>query len=488
MWGAMLHTFCSRFFLCLLFLVHGHWSHSLLRVNNNQRRNEHTERKLNDDRKFRMVVSLTTSPTRLIQIENSLNSILIQTMLPDRIYFNLPHVFRRANMSFTNLDKLPYLNNSLIYINHCEDLGPATKLLPTLELEKDPQTLIVVVDDDIFYPNDLLEKIYEAALNNPQSPIAAHCGARGLVVNQEKEFPLRDGVILSSNFSTCRFFDAFSGVGYRRGSFDYLISLGAQKRPIAFYEYMNISLANSKCFRSDDLILSNYFALAGVPGIGLNNIVSQHKVKPLHYASGTDALHNLESTGHPYFRCSVYLHEMGVRSLSIKPPFHLHSHVISDFEGIWEYKNKSVVILTGYYNNDHIRFFSNDVKTSSNHSSFNYTLIQQLYHRTVNVSLPIYSDIPSSPFYNASHLEDLSYVHTMLQFVYSGKTIPNIYHDHALFRLHNKPEVYVFLNNEKHLISSPIYFSTHWDELRGQDIVVVAKQFDMDVIPTGAPV
>jgi hypothetical protein len=59
-----------------------------------------------DEQYFRMVVSLTTSPLRILQIENSLNSIFSQTKLPDRIYLNLPHVFKRNNDTYSKLDKL----------------------------------------------------------------------------------------------------------------------------------------------------------------------------------------------------------------------------------------------------------------------------------------------------------------------------------------------------------------------------------------------
>lgn len=419
-------------------------------------------------------------------------------MLPDRIYFNLPHVFKRSNISFTNLDKLPYLNHSLIYINPCEDLGPVTKLLPTLELETDPRTLIVVVDDDIYYPVHMLETIYEAAVKNPVSPIVVHCGSKGTIVNKEKEFSYRSIVTLDDNYPVCRFFDQFAGVGYRREAF-YLHVPHPRGRSLSFDEYMNISLANSRCFRSDDLVISNFFALAGVPGVGLNRLINPHSVRPLHYSMNKDALHNLEPSGHPYFRCSVYLHQMGVRSLTVKPPFELHAHVVESFVGIWEYDNKSAVILPKNDQTDFIRHFVID---STMPVPFNYSLIRDLYQAAINVSLPIYSDNPTSQHYSPQHMEDLSYVHTMLQFVYSGKPIKNIYREGAIFRLHKGSSkekkissssafdsingTYVFLDNEKHFLTSADYLVLHG--LRLDDIVEVGSQFDIDIIPTGMPI
>ena len=38
-------------------------------------------------------------------------------------------------------------------------MGPITKFVPTLASETDPDTLIVVADDDTVYPSDMVQRM-----------------------------------------------------------------------------------------------------------------------------------------------------------------------------------------------------------------------------------------------------------------------------------------------------------------------------------------
>jgi hypothetical protein len=112
------------------------------------------------------VVSLTSIPSRLPLIERTLKSLLRQSLAPRRIILNLPHVSRREGAAYkipASLAGLPALD-----IRRCEDLGPATKLLPTLAQE-DPGTPIIVVDDDRIYPANLVADLVRAAEADPGS-------------------------------------------------------------------------------------------------------------------------------------------------------------------------------------------------------------------------------------------------------------------------------------------------------------------------------
>jgi hypothetical protein len=46
-----------------------------------------------------------------------------------------------------------------INVVRCDDFGPATKLLPALQHEPDPATLIIAVDDDTICPPDMVETL-----------------------------------------------------------------------------------------------------------------------------------------------------------------------------------------------------------------------------------------------------------------------------------------------------------------------------------------
>lgn len=110
------------------------------------------------------VVSLTSLPSRLPAIENTLKSLLNQTRPPQRILLNLPHHSRREGCDLEVPKFLEHLET--VEVVRCKDWGPATKLLPSLErLPKDQ--MIVVVDDDRIYHANLIEDLERATTLYP---------------------------------------------------------------------------------------------------------------------------------------------------------------------------------------------------------------------------------------------------------------------------------------------------------------------------------
>ncbi len=112
------------------------------------------------------VVSLTTIPSRLPLIERTLKSLMRQALAPRRIVLNLPRFSRRESVAYEVPSFLAGLE--AVSVRWCEDLGPATKLLPTLAAEA-PETAIIVVDDDRIYPANLVADLMAAAGRDPLS-------------------------------------------------------------------------------------------------------------------------------------------------------------------------------------------------------------------------------------------------------------------------------------------------------------------------------
>jgi len=109
-----------------------------------------------------IVISLTTTPSRIALLDLTLKSLLDQTRLPARIILNVPDFSIREEIAYT----IPYHLSALncLEIHRCKDLGPGTKLIPTLS-RVPPDTPILVLDDDRIYPAWLLER-YESALSD----------------------------------------------------------------------------------------------------------------------------------------------------------------------------------------------------------------------------------------------------------------------------------------------------------------------------------
>ena len=115
-------------------------------------------------------VSTSTIPQRIKNLDKSIKSLLNQSKKPDKIFINIPFKYRRFNETIKD-DEIPKFDSGVVEITRCEDFGPATKLLGSLDkLEKN--SLIILFDDDHVYENYMVEKFsyfYSKAPNNAYS-------------------------------------------------------------------------------------------------------------------------------------------------------------------------------------------------------------------------------------------------------------------------------------------------------------------------------
>ena len=115
-------------------------------------------------------ISLSTIPQRLKNLNESIKSLLKQTRKPDKIFINIPLKYKRFSETI-EADQIPKFDSSVVEITRCEDCGPGTKLLGSLDkLEKN--SLLILVDDDHTYKDYMIEKFfyfYSKAPNNAYS-------------------------------------------------------------------------------------------------------------------------------------------------------------------------------------------------------------------------------------------------------------------------------------------------------------------------------
>jgi hypothetical protein len=110
---------------------------------------------------MRVVVTLTTIPTRENSVLETIRSIQSGTLKPDCVYVNIPDWYPRFGVGPDPNLKVK-LEEIGAKVNSCKDYGVLTKLLPTLELEKDPETVLVIGDDDALYQPRWLEGLVKA--------------------------------------------------------------------------------------------------------------------------------------------------------------------------------------------------------------------------------------------------------------------------------------------------------------------------------------
>ena len=115
------------------------------------------------ERNPKLIVSLTTYPARINTVHKTINTLLQQTVKPDKIILWL------AESQFPGKEKdlpseLLRLKDLGLSIEWCEDLKSYKKLIPAIQ--KYPQDIIVTADDDVYYEKDMLESLYNAYLKD----------------------------------------------------------------------------------------------------------------------------------------------------------------------------------------------------------------------------------------------------------------------------------------------------------------------------------
>ncbi|GAM10577.1 hypothetical protein OR1_02866 [Geobacter sp. OR-1] len=120
-----------------------------------------------------VIVSLTAIPSRFHKLHLVIETILSQTVKPDRVVLWLSHVDRHGNRIIDDVNQLPDILQRQIKrgleIRFCEDLRSYRKLIPALQAFTNE--VLVTADDDTLYPKFWLEKLYYAHLVNPQDVI-----------------------------------------------------------------------------------------------------------------------------------------------------------------------------------------------------------------------------------------------------------------------------------------------------------------------------
>ena len=112
-----------------------------------------------------VIISLTTVPERLEEsyenaIISTIKSLCEQEDNDYEIHFNIPKIY--------NITKQPYiipewlqemkLKYPHLKVFRTEDMGPPTKFIPTLDRVRNPETLLLVVDDDLVYHPEMIKE------------------------------------------------------------------------------------------------------------------------------------------------------------------------------------------------------------------------------------------------------------------------------------------------------------------------------------------
>jgi hypothetical protein len=201
----------------------------------------------------KVVVSLTTIPSRGEILRKCLEALTAQRFQPDEILLCLPSFSRREQVAYEApawLSEFPRVR-----VVSCEqDWGPATKLLGALRAIDDPDTIIITVDDDVTYESCLIEKLVRHALDRPDAAVGFRAwNAEPLIREHVYGFVYEEWPHRYTYPARVNILEGYGGVAYRRRFFDEAIFQYDSAPPEAFYV--------------DDVWISGNLALRGVPRI-----------------------------------------------------------------------------------------------------------------------------------------------------------------------------------------------------------------------------
>jgi glycosyltransferase involved in cell wall biosynthesis len=116
----------------------------------------------------KVIVSLTSIPPRLKNLEYTIKSILNQTISACKIVLNIPNEYNNFDEPIILPDFL--MNNKKIVVNRCKDFGPATKILGLYKSSYWDNIcnddIIIIIDDDRNYNKHMIEVFTEEYNNN----------------------------------------------------------------------------------------------------------------------------------------------------------------------------------------------------------------------------------------------------------------------------------------------------------------------------------
>jgi len=202
---------------------------------------------------MKIIVSLTSIPSRLNNIEPTIKSIVNQTLQPTVVYLNLPHFCLKEKREY-NIPN--FINKYPIKILKSADFGPVTKLIPTLLQTNDPETLIITIDDDNIYPNNLIELLVNKSKEYPNDVI----GSSGIQIghfpfytifraNQSKDNIYWFSPNISNNGEIVDIICGYPGVLYKRKFF-------GNNNDIK--KFIDFSTSTRDLFLNDDISISAF--------------------------------------------------------------------------------------------------------------------------------------------------------------------------------------------------------------------------------------
>ena len=200
-----------------------------------------------------VVISLTTVPERLENLREDGLKMVIKSLCEQEdndyeVHFNIPEISMITKKkyeipSWINEYKLIYPH---LKIFRPEDIGPPTKFVPTIKRLNNPETIILVVDDDLIYHKEMITE-HRKYQNQLKDSVILYDG-RGCET-QLHGGDIRDSWILCvTEIRKTHGLQHYKSASYKKKLFN----------DVFFESYLGTTL-------SDDMLVSTYFRHENIP-------------------------------------------------------------------------------------------------------------------------------------------------------------------------------------------------------------------------------
>lgn len=229
---------------------------------------EEGEQEEGPPRAKRLVVSMASFPGRAEFGAPTVYSIMHGTRKPDALYFWVTVNVSRFDSNDKEVNSETQIPGDAKMLEKQfpgvvkvlparKDFGPATKLLPTLEVETDPETIIITIDDDTYYSTTTVAELEEEMLRRPGYVVVRSC--ENTYWDAKKNPPRKGWREWKLSEGVCKgFITAYASAAYRRGYLDDLV--------------FDQDRAPKGCLHHDDIWFSAHLWLRNVPIWVLNHV------------------------------------------------------------------------------------------------------------------------------------------------------------------------------------------------------------------------
>ena len=213
-----------------------------------------------------IIVSLTTYGRRFYEVYLAIESIMQQSMKPNRIILWLGYELQNTEIPLV----LKNQQKRGLEIKYCKDIKAYTKFIPTLK--EYPSAIIITIDDDHLYHFDLIENLVNAYRKNPKLIHCAKMHRMKLLGNKKLEKYSKWEIGYGSyDVSPLNFLTGIGGVLYPPHCFN--------------EEVLNESVFMDICQYADDIWFN---AMALLNGIKIQKIFT-------HNINGNEHLRNMNA-------------------------------------------------------------------------------------------------------------------------------------------------------------------------------------------------